>query len=118
MLIVLVYLSPVETKALITIDRHRTIASMRYGAGKIDKHNFVVLHDEVVQFEWHVLRDADSVYLSYVSYRETTAKISRAVSYANGETRKKTYTNASESRRGAVGPRQSSSRRQATGVSL
>ena len=87
-LIVLMYISPVDTKTLITIDGHRTIASMHYGAGKIDKHNFVVLHDKVMQFEWHVLRDADSVYLTYVSYRETTAKIGRVVSYANEERKK------------------------------
>lgn len=72
--IVLVYIASVKTETLIDIDGHRTIASMHHGARKIDKHNFVVLHDKMMQFEWHVLRDADCVYLPHVSYRLATVR--------------------------------------------
>ena len=62
----------VDAETLIDVEGHRIVAPMRYSLREVDKQHLSVLHDEMVQLEWGVLRDAKSVDFAYTVHRETT----------------------------------------------
>ena len=65
---------PVDPKALIGVEGHGIVTPMRHRLREVDEKHLSVLHDEVVQLEWGVLRDAEGVDFAYAVHRETTNK--------------------------------------------
>jgi hypothetical protein len=65
----------VERETLVAVSGHGVVAPVHHRLCEIDEQHLFVLHDEMVQLERRILRDAKRVDLAHTEHRAATGNI-------------------------------------------